>query len=90
MRVGSSPHFGNCPGVLQRIGQRGRSQAVWLGTALAAVLSLAAGLGLYSLGLSFEGRAEEIFEGVAMLLAASVLTCMIFWMEQQGRSIPSR
>jgi high-affinity iron transporter len=44
-------------------------------------------VGLYSLGISFEGRAEEIFEGLAMLLAAGVLTWMIFWMDRQGRAI---
>ncbi len=76
-------------GVLQRIGQRGRSRAIWLGTVVGAVLSLAVGLGLYALGLSFEGQAEEIFEGLAMLLAAGVLTWMIFWMGRQGRSIQS-
>jgi high-affinity Fe2+/Pb2+ permease len=36
----------------------------------------------YALGISFEGRAEEIFEGVAMLFAAAVLTWMIFWMDR--------
>jgi high-affinity iron transporter len=62
---------------------------VWLGAGLAAVLSLAVGLGLQALGVAFEGRAEEIFEGTAMLLAAGVLTWMIFWMARQGRAIQS-
>jgi len=30
---------------------------------------------------------EEILEGVAMLLAAGVLTWMIFWMQRQARNI---
>jgi high-affinity iron transporter len=38
-------------------------------------------------GIAFEGAAEEIFEGFAMLLAAGVLTWMIFWMGRQGRAI---
>jgi len=42
---------------------------------------------LAALGLSFEGRSEQIFEGVAMLLAAGVLTWMIFWMSRQARHI---
>lgn len=31
----------------------------------------------------FEGRAEEIFEGVIMLFAAVLITFMIFWMKRQ-------
>jgi high-affinity iron transporter len=50
-------------------------------------LSLVAGIGLYALGIGFEGRAEEIFEGLAMLFAAGVLTWMIFWMDRQGRNL---
>lgn len=75
--------------VLRRVGRKDQERMVWLGAGLAAFLSLAAGTGLYTLGLSLEGHAEEIFEGVAMLLAAAVLTWMIFWMERQGRAIQS-
>jgi high-affinity iron transporter len=39
------------------------------------------------LGVAFEGSGEELFEGITMLLAAGVLTWMIFWMQRQGRSI---
>jgi high-affinity iron transporter len=74
-------------GVLRRLGRTDQEKMVWLGAGLAALTSLAAGIGFYALGISFEGRAEEIFEGVAMLFAAGVLTWMIFWMERQGRAI---
>ena len=74
-------------GVLRRVGRRDQVQVVWLGAGLAALLSIGAGTGLYALGISFEGRAEEVFEGLAMLLAAGVLTWMIFWMDKQGRQI---
>ena len=40
-----------------------------------------------SIGAEFEGRAEEIFEGVTMLAAAALLTWMIFWMHRQGANI---
>lgn len=73
--------------ILRRVGRRDQERMVWFGAGLAALLSLAAGVGLYTLGISFEGRAEEIFEGVAMLFAAAVLTWMIFWMERQGRNM---
>jgi high-affinity iron transporter len=74
-------------GVLRRVGRREQEKMVWLGAALAGLLSLAVGLGLYGVGIGFEGKAEEVFEGVAMLLAAGVLTWMIFWMNRQGRAI---
>jgi len=74
-------------GVLRRVGRREQEKMVWLGASLAAVASLAAGLALYAAGINFEGKAEEVFEGVAMLLAAGVLTWMIFWMNRQGRAV---
>ena len=74
-------------GVLRRVGRREQEKLVWLGSGLAVALSLAVGLVLYAVGASFEGRAEEVFEGAAMLLAAGVLTWMIFWMNRQGRAI---
>ena len=57
------------------------------GSLSAIVVSLAAGIGLYAIGIELEGQAEEIFEGLTMLLAAGVLTWMIFWMNRQSRTI---
>ena len=74
-------------GAVRRLGRPKQARSVWLGTAVAVLLSLAAGLGLHLLGVAFEGRAEEVFEGTAMLLAAAVLTWMIFWMARQSRSM---
>ena len=74
-------------GVLRKLGQTERSKPVWAGVLVAVVVSVAAGLALNALGVAFEGRSEQIFEGVAMLLAAAVLTWMIFWMRRQGRQI---
>jgi high-affinity iron transporter len=74
-------------GVLNRLGQTGRARIVWWGAGVAGLLSVVIGVGLYTLGIAFEGRSEEIFEGVAMLLAAGVLTWMIFWMSRQSRAL---
>jgi high-affinity iron transporter len=74
-------------GVLRKMGQEERGRTVWAGVLAAVVVSVGAGLALNALGVAFEGRGEEIFEGVAMLLAAGVLTWMIFWMQRQGREI---
>jgi high-affinity iron transporter len=73
--------------VLRRVGQANRARIVWLGAGLAALTSLAVGLALQGLGMAMEGRAEQIFEGLAMLTAAAVLTWMIFWMDRQGRAV---
>jgi high-affinity iron transporter len=76
-------------GVLGRMERKDQNWIVWLGAGLAGLVSLIIGAGLHALGVAFEGRAEEIFEGIAMLLAAAVLTWMIFWMARQGRGIQS-
>ena len=47
-------------------------------------MSIAAAVLLIKLGAEFEGTAEEIFEGIAMLLAAGILTWMIFWMRSHA------
>jgi high-affinity iron transporter len=60
---------------------------IWLGTAAAVALSIALGAALFfSIG-ELEGRAEQIFEGAAMLSAVAVLTWMIFWMRRQAANI---
>jgi len=74
-------------GVLKKVGGPQLAKNVWMGAGSAALLSLIAALILNAIGASFEGTAEEIFEGFAMLTAAGVLTWMIFWMRQQARTI---
>jgi high-affinity iron transporter len=74
-------------GALRHMRREGLSSAVWLGVISATVLSSLAGVLLTTIGLSFEGRTEQIFEGVTMLLAAGILTWMIFWMNRQARHI---
>jgi high-affinity iron transporter len=68
---------------LRKTDRSGLIPVVWQGLAVAVAASLVAGLLLNWLGAKFEGRAEEIFEGVAMLAAAILLTWMIFWMRRQ-------
>jgi high-affinity iron transporter len=74
-------------GALRQMRRTDLSSAVWMGVLSASALSVLTGVLLTALGLSFEGRSEQIFEGVAMLLAAGVLTWMIFWMSRQARNI---
>lgn len=74
-------------GALRQMRRTDLSSAVWMGVLSASVLSVLAGVLLTTFGLSFEGRSEQLFEGIAMLLAAGVLTWMIFWMNRQARNI---
>ena len=75
---------------LARIDYRRGFRAVWWGAAGAVLLSLGAGAVLFTLGLALEGKAEEIFEGSAMLLAVVILSWMVVWMKSQGRSMRGR
>lgn len=72
---------------LATTGNRKRFKDVWWGTALAVAVSLIAGIAVYFSAGRLEGRAEEIFEGSAMLVAAVILTWMIFWMRKQAVNI---
>ncbi|MBT7190980.1 MAG: hypothetical protein HN916_12385 [Anaerolineae bacterium] len=74
-------------GVLLKLKRTDLNKSVWSGAGIAVLASLLAALMLNLLGMEFEGRAEEIFEGVAMLLAASVLTWMIFWMHNSAGTL---
>ena len=73
---------------LNKTGQRERhSGAVWQGTGWAVAASVAVGALLFITVGEVQGRAEAIYEGVAMLLAAVVLTWMVFWMRRQAKTI---
>ena len=74
-------------GALRKLNRSEMEPAVWYGTISAVAVSLLTGIVLTAFGLSLEGAAEQLFEGIAMLLAAAVLTWMIFWMNRQARSI---
>jgi high-affinity iron transporter len=74
---------------LAQIGRSDRASVVWWGTGVAVALSIALGTVIFAVGAEFEGRAEEVFEGVVTMLAVGVLTWMIFWMRRQGARIKS-
>ena len=74
-------------GTLNKLGQPEYKKVVWFGAGLAIIISALAGLALNVVGERFEGRAEEIFEGITMLLAAGILTWVILWMSRQSREI---
>jgi high-affinity iron transporter len=74
---------------LDRTGRREGFWAVWVGLASALALSAVVGVALFAAGAELEGRSEAVFEGVVMLIAAGLLTWMIFWMRSRARTIRS-
>ena len=76
-------------GALRQMRRTELIPAVWLGALSAAVLSLLAAILLTTFGLELEGAAEPIFDGIIMILAAALLTWMIFWMSRTARTLKS-
>jgi high-affinity iron transporter len=72
---------------LNRLGSRSHIRWVWIGTLSAAFLSLLIGVVIYNTVGSLEGRAEELTEGVVAVVAAGLLTWMIFWMGKNARQL---
>lgn len=72
---------------LRKCGQAESRKSVWIGVVLAILGSLIVGGIIAATTGHLEGRAEEIFEGVAMLIAAAVLTWMVFWMRKRAKTI---
>jgi len=76
-------------GALSKIRRSDLAPAVWLGALSAVGVSILTAILLTSFGMSLEAEAEQIFEGITMLIAAGILTWMIFWMRKQARFLKS-
>src|SRR6185503_14503981 len=76
-------------GAVNKIRRTDLTLAVWFGTLSAVAVSILTAVILTSFGMSLEDEAEEIFEGITMLIAAGILTWMIFWMGKQARFLKS-
>jgi high-affinity iron transporter len=76
-------------GAVRKINRTDLTSAIWFGALSALIVSGLAAILLTRFGLELEGTAEPIFEGFTMLLAAGILTWMIFWMNQQSRALKS-
>ena len=74
---------------LARSGNRRQFGRIWTGVVAALVLSLVVGLVLFVTIGGLKEPAEQLFEGLAMTLAAVVVTWMLFWMRRQAASVKS-
>jgi len=58
---------------------------VFVGVGAGVLASFVAALLFTSFAGGFEGTAEQLFEGVTMLLGAVLITLMILWMAKQRK-----
>lgn len=72
---------------LARTGNLGHFRRVGLGVAAAVVASAALGLVIFVTLGELRSPWEQVFEGTTMLLAAAVVTAMLFWMRRQASSV---
>jgi len=77
-------------GTLRRTGRSDLNRPLWAGVFSAVIVSLLTALLLRAIDEELAGATEQIFEGVTLLLAAGVLTWMIFWMRRQSGSMKSQ
>jgi high-affinity iron transporter len=72
---------------LRKLGRTDLQPLVWWGAGAATVVSVVVAAVIFGAAAEFEGRGEQIFEGVVSLIAVSVLTWMIFWMRRESYRI---
>ncbi|HLC38327.1 MAG TPA: FTR1 family protein [Candidatus Norongarragalinales archaeon] len=70
-------------GYLKKTNQTEHNNRVYVGIAAGAIASIFTAIAFNFLSIQFEGAAEAMFEGAVMVVAAVVLTWMIFWMGKQ-------
>ena len=72
---------------LAKTGHNAAFPRVFLGAGSAIALSAVLGIGLFVTVGSFQEPYEQMFEATTLLVAAAVVTWMLFWMRRQARSV---
>ncbi len=72
---------------LVKSNRRAEISDVWRGSALAAGTCIAGGVAFHVFVGEFTGKAEQFIEGTIAIVAAAVLTWMIFWMRKHSRDM---
>ncbi|GLK76228.1 iron transporter [Methylopila jiangsuensis] len=74
---------------LRQTGRDGWLPAIWIGVLLAVAASFAIGAALQFASAEFPQKTQELFEALVGLVAAALLTGMVFWMRKAARTIAS-
>jgi high-affinity iron transporter len=69
---------------LVRTGSGRHAPKIWMGAGAAILVSFIAGISLFLTVRGLDEPYEQLFEGITMLLAAAVVTWMLFWMRRQA------
>jgi high-affinity iron transporter len=72
---------------LAKTGHAAEFPRIWVGTVAALAVSAAAGVILFVTVGELPEPYEQAFEGLTLLLAASVVTWMLFWMRRQAAAV---
>lgn len=72
---------------LAKTGNRRYFSRIFAGAGLAVILSAVIGIVIFVTVGSFEEPYEQLFEAITLIVAASVVTWMLFWMRRQASSV---
>ncbi len=72
---------------LAKTGNRRYFSRIFAGAGLAVVLSAVLGIVIFVTVGSFQEPYEQLFEAITLIVAASVVTWMLFWMRRQASSV---
>jgi high-affinity iron transporter len=72
---------------LAKTGNAAQFPRIWLGSLAAIAVSAVAGVVLFLTVGELPSPWEQLFEGLTLLLAASVVTWMLFWMRRQSAGV---
>ena len=72
---------------LAKTGNRRYFSRIFAGAGLAVVLSAVFGIAIFVTVGSFQEPYEQLFEAITLIVAASVVTWMLFWMRRQAASV---
>jgi high-affinity iron transporter len=72
---------------LVKTGHGQYASRIWIGAGAAIATSLAVGLAIFLTVGGLQSPYEQMFEGLTMLVAAGVVTWMLFWMRRQAASV---
>jgi high-affinity iron transporter len=72
---------------LVRTGNGAEAPRVWLGVGLALAASLVFGVVIFTTVREFQEPYEQLFEAATLIVAATVVTWMLFWMRRTAASV---